>query len=154
MSAAPLKRLHEPPTRPTPRSGAGAARGATASAARPLPSSRPATESRPRLRAVGTPEQARSLAPFAWVCVLIILTALTSVLLLNTTMASGAYERRDLKIEIASLHQERSALVSAIEAKSAPSRLAGAATELGMQPAETFGFVSIEDGVVLEQGGS
>ncbi|MFW2513541.1 hypothetical protein ACNI3K_07155 [Demequina sp. SO4-13] len=139
MSAAPLRRLQEAPARPRPAGGAASA------AARANPVTRPATESRPRLRAVGTPEQARSLAPFAWGCVLIILGALSTVLLLNTAMAQGAYERRDLKIEIANLHQERSSLVTAIEANSAPTRLANAATELGMRPAETYGFVSLAD---------
>ncbi|MFW7413938.1 hypothetical protein [Demequina sp. SO4-18] len=138
MSAAPLRRLHEAPSRP--------------GAARPAPA-RPTTEIRPRLRAVGAPEQARSLAPFAWLCVLIILTALTSVLLFNTTMAQGAYERRDLKIEIANLHQERSSLVTAIEANSAPTRLADAAKEMGMRPAETYGFVSLADGAAGADGG-
>lgn len=146
MSAAPLRRDHDAPPRPR------ASAAARATSARPAPASRPATEQRPRLRAVGTPEQARSLAPFAWACVLIILASLGSVLLLNTAMAQGAYERRDLKIEIATLHQERSSLVSALEANSAPNRLANAAEKLGMRPHETLGFVSIDRGAVLNQG--
>ncbi len=147
MSAAPHRRPQPAPGRPSvPHSGRASA------AARAVPSSRPATEQHPRLRAVRAPEQARSLAPFAWTCVLIILAALISVLLLNTAMAKGAYERRDLKIDIASLHQERSALVSELEANSAPSLLADAATKLGMQRAEVRGVISLDGDTVLEHG--
>lgn len=115
---------------------------------RSLPGARPVTDSRPHLRAVAAPEQARSLAPFAWTCLLIIVGALVAVLLLNTTMAQGAYERRDLKIEIANLHQERSRLISELEANSSASRLADAATAMGMEKAQTQGFVSLKDASV------
>lgn len=147
MSAAPLRRPHDVPTRPSVPSSS---RASAARAVPARPAARPATEQRPRLRAVGAPEQARSLAPFAWTCVLIILTALGSVLLLNTAMAKGAYERRDLKIEIATLHQERSALISELEANSAPSLLAAAAEGLGMQRAEVGGVISLDDATVLD----
>ncbi len=120
--------------------------------ARSVPTSRPATESRPRLRAVAAPEQARSLAPFAWTCIAIILVALVAVLIINTAMAEGAYERRDLKIEIANLTQERSRLVSELEVNASPSRLADAAKALGMEPAEARGFVSLDNAEVLENG--
>lgn len=128
---------------------------ARAYAARPepvrsLPGARPVTDGRPHLRAVAAPEQARSLAPFAWTCLLIIIGALVAVLLLNTTMAEGAYERRDLKIEIANLHQERSRLISELEANSSASRLAEAATAMGMEKSQTQGFVSLREGSVLE----
>ena len=128
---------------------------ARAYAARPepvrsLPGARPVPDARPRLRAVAAPEQARSLAPFAWTCLLIIVAALISVLLLNTTMAQGAYERRDLKIEIANLHQERSHLISELEANSSASRLADAAAAMGMEKAQTQGFVSLKDASVNE----
>lgn len=118
--------------------------------ARSLPGARPVIDSRPHLRAVAAPEQARSLAPFAWTCILIIVGALVGVLLLNTTMAEGAYERRDLKIEIANLHQERSQLITELEANSSASRLAEAAAALGMEKSQTQGFVSLREGSVLE----
>lgn len=117
---------------------------------RSLPGARPVPDSRPHLRAVAAPEQARSLAPFAWTCILIIIAALIAVLLLNTTMAEGAYERRDLKIEIANLHQERSRLISELEANASASRLADAATAMGMEKAQTQGFVSLKDASVGE----
>ncbi|WP_430867024.1 hypothetical protein [Demequina aurantiaca] len=136
MSAAPL-RQQRPSARPSDP------RGKPAQAPR----------RREHLRAVAAPEQMRSMVPFAWVCVSIVLAAMASVLLLNTTMASGAYERRDLKIEIADLHQERSTLVTTLESNSSPQFLAKSAADMGMVPAETLGFVSLEEGVVLESGG-
>jgi hypothetical protein len=136
MSAAPL-RQQRPATRGTPAQ------------AKPFASPR----RRDHLRAVAAPEQIRSMVPFAWVCVSIVLGAMAAVLLLNTTMASGAYERRDLKIEIASLHQERATLVTQLESTSSPQFLANVASDMGMVPAETSGFVSLKDSVVLESEG-
>ncbi len=93
------------------------------------------------------------MVPFAWLCVAIVLGSMAAVLILNTTMASGAYERRDLKIEIASLHQERASLVTQLESNSSPQFLANEAADMGMVPAETLGFVSLKDAVVLESEG-
>ena len=141
MSAAPLRH-----PRPIPQASPRTApsRGAAA---------RPAARRREHLRAVAAPEQARTLVPFAWTCALIVVAALTAVLLLNTSMARGAYERRDLKIEIASLHEQHAVLVTALEQKSSPDELARDAQTLGMQPAAVMGFVSLADRVVIESGG-
>jgi len=131
---------------------------------RPLPprSSGPQRSSQPQrssgqqrhthLRAVAAPEQARSLVPFAWACALIIIGALSAVLLVNTSMARGAYERRDLKIEIADLHEQKAALVTKLEQKSSPANLGDDAHRLGMQPAKQFGFLSLADKIVIESG--
>ena len=120
----------------------------------------PATKARPtsagrrdHLRAVAAPEQARSLVPFAWTCALIVIAALGAVLLLNTSMAQGAYERRDLKIEIAELHEQHASLVTLLEQKSAPDQLGYHARVLGMRPAAIIGFISLADDVVIESGG-
>jgi hypothetical protein len=102
---------------------------------------------------VAAPEQARTLVPFAWTCALIVIAALATVLLLNTSMARGAYERRDLKIAIANLHEQHAALVTTLEQKSSPDALARDAQALGMQPTAVMGFVSLKDHVVIESGG-
>lgn len=136
MSAAPV-RQHRP--------------SALASPARRTQSA-PAAEPHRHLRAVVAPEQARSIAPFAWTCIIIVLGAMAAVLLINTQMAKGAFERRDLKLEIASLHQQADALSDTLELNGAPSSLAQRASALGMEPASTLGTVFIADGVVLEQG--
>ncbi|WP_062377390.1 hypothetical protein [Demequina pelophila] len=132
MSAAPLRQQ-----RPYVR---GAARTAAAEA------------ERPRLAPVQAPEQARSFMPFVWLCLAIVVGALASVLIINTTMAQGAYERRDLKIEIAGLHKQGAAAMEALEASASPTNLARRAQSLGMAPAGVLGFVSLSDGIVLESG--
>lgn len=107
----------------------------------------------PHLRAVTAPDHSRSIAPFAWLCVGIVIAALSAVLVLNTTMAEGSYVSRDIQIEIAQLHQQRAAALIQLEANAAPAALAHRAAELGMQPAGRIGFVALESGKVLEPGG-
>lgn len=141
MSAAPLRH-----PRPIPQTTERTA----PSRANP---SRPAARRREHLRAVAAPEQARTLVPFAWTCALIVVAALTAVLLLNTSMARGAYERRDLKIAIANLHEKHASLVTTLEQKSSPDALARDAQALGMQPGTVLGFISLKDKVVIESGG-
>ncbi len=123
------------------------------SSARPVAAPTSTPQRSTHLRAVTAPRHARSLAPFAWLCVGIVLAALSSVLALNTTMAEGSYHARDLKIEIAQLHQQRATALIQLEANAAPAALAGRAAELGMQPAGRIGFVTLESGKVLEAGG-
>src|SRR6187431_2393269 len=101
--------------------------------ARPTPAAAPPR--RDHLRAVATPAQSRSLAPFASLCMLIIVGALASVLLLNTAMAGGSYEAQHMRQEIADAHQQRATLLTELESASAPGDLAASATELGMVPA-------------------
>ena len=155
MSAAPVR--HPRPIAPGPRPAVR-----TSPSAKPAPGARTQpqrrakaatqTGARGHLRAVQAPEQARTLVPFAWTCALIIIGALSAVLLVNTSMACGAYERRDLKIEIANLHEQRATLVTKLEQQSAPAQLGTEARRLGMEPAEQFGFLSLADSVVIESG--
>jgi hypothetical protein len=121
----------------------------------PRPAAAPATSPQraPHLRAVTAPRHARSIVPFAWLCVGLVIAALSAVLALNTTMSEGAYTSRDLKIEIAQLHQQRAAALIQLEANAAPAALAGRAAELGMEPAGRLGFVTLAAGTVLEAGG-
>ncbi|WP_084127090.1 hypothetical protein [Demequina sp. NBRC 110054] len=149
MSAAPKLRPGVS-GRPVPVSRSSAATAAAPRRQRPRPQAEEPARA-PHLRAVAAPEQARSIVPFAMLCVSVIVAALASVLLINIAMTEGAYERRDLKIEIAQLAQERDDLVTELEESSAAPRLAQRASELGMQSADTLGFVSLEQGVVLKQ---
>src|SRR5690606_19620184 len=88
-------------------------------AARPLRSA-PATASPPHrrdhLRPVESPAPGRPLAPVVWLCLAVIVASLGLMLVINTAMAEGAYERRDIKLELASLHHERASLVTVLEA--------------------------------------
>lgn len=133
MSAVPLRQQ-----RPMPR---------------PSATPHPTAASQRHLRAVAAPQQARSLASLAWTCIVLMVASMAAVLLISTAMTEGAYERRDLRIELSQLQQQRSTLVSQLEAKASPRFLADSAAALGMEPASTLGFISIERAAVLEQGG-
>lgn len=117
------------------------------------PSSAPAAPARrPGLSAHAAPEHSRSLVPFVAMCVAIVVGSLVAVLLLNTSMAKGAYETRDLRNELSYLEDQRSELRAALEEHASPQALAHAAAELGMVPATHVGFVTIGDGTVLAPG--
>jgi hypothetical protein len=96
----------------------------------------------------------RGQGPFVALCVAIILGALVSVLLLNTTMAEGAYEAKNLRVSLATLGERRADLITAIDAKATPESLAEQATALGMIPASAIGFISLTDGTVTLPGGN
>ncbi|MCJ7826941.1 MAG: hypothetical protein MUP36_01685 [Demequinaceae bacterium] len=83
----------------------------------------------------------------------IVVGSLVSVLLLNTTMAAGAYEARDLLIETANLMERRADLLLELDENSSPQSLSEKAAALGMRPAEEMGYISLEDGTVRRAGG-
>ncbi|WP_237689900.1 hypothetical protein [Cellulomonas fulva] len=74
--------------------------------------------------------------------------ALLSALLLNTQMASNAYERYDLSNELGRLDQDAKDLVAQLDQKSSPAELARSAGELGMVPSEGTGWIRLSDGKV------
>jgi hypothetical protein len=113
----------------------------------------PRAAAKPALRPVAAPVASRSLVPFVSLCIAIIVGSLVGVLLLNTQMAQGAYDTRDLKIQIASLSEQRGELVAQLDSNAAPQNLADRAAALGMHPAGKVGFISLEDGYVTGAGG-
>lgn len=118
---------------------------------------RPAAPSAPRrpqeqpgrIRLVSAPATSRSRVPFILLCIGILATALVGVLLLNTTMAHGAYEQRELQREISRLAQEEQALLAEIDVESSPRALAAHAERLGMVQDPTPAFVRLADGTVI-----
>lgn len=79
-----------------------------------------------------------------------LLTAgLIAVLLLNTSMASGAFVLNDLQNKSNELTDTETALRHAVVAQSAPAELAQRALELGMVPAGSAAFLRVSDGAVL-----
>lgn len=75
---------------------ASAARALPVRPATTAPSSAPVKSSKPRLRLIEAPAHERSSTRFVMVCIVTLLAAVLGVLLLNTEMANGAYERADL----------------------------------------------------------
>lgn len=120
-----------------------------ASTARAYPApAAPARAPRPRLKVVRAPGLARSRVPFVLTCIAILGGALLSALLLNTSMASIAFERYELSNEMGRLEQDRKDLVAELDQRSSPDRLAAAARELGMVEANGTGWLRLADGSV------
>lgn len=113
----------------------------------PLPA-RPAAAPAPRLRVVRAPDQARSRAPFVLACMAVLGGALLAALLLNTQMASLAFDRYELSNDLGRLRQDRMDLVAQLDQRSSPTQLAEKARALGMVEANGTGWLRLADGSV------
>lgn len=82
-------------------------------------------------------------------CLLLLLSGFLAVLVLNTTMAKGAFVLTDLRSTSDELADTATALQHAVDAQSAPAELAKRALGLGMVPATSVAFLSLSDGTVL-----
>lgn len=124
------------------------ARSAAPGRPAPHPTERPAAP-RERLRVVGAPAQARTRVPFVVACMAVLASALLGVLLLNTSMAQGAYEKHEMQSRLARSAQEQQRLTAALDQAAAPAHLADAARALGMVPSASGAYLRLSDGVVL-----
>lgn len=79
----------------------------------------------------------------------VLAASLLGVLLLNTAMAQGEYERYALATRLAQSAQQQQELVTQLDEKAAPARLAERAKALGMVPSTTSGYLRLSDGAVL-----
>lgn len=118
-----------------------------AARAYPVPA-RPAPAPAPRLRVVRAPAQARSRVPFVLVCMALLGGALLTALLLNTQMASLAFEKYELSNDLGRLQQDRMDLVAQLDERSSPTQLAAAARARGMVEANGTGWLRLADGSV------
>ncbi len=130
MSALPQSFAPTPRPAPAP---AGPARG------------RPA----PRLRVVRAPEHPRTRVPFVLLCIAILAGSLLGALVLNTTMASAAYDKHEMEIELAELARTEQALRTSLDAQASPPQLAASARALGMVQAPPSAYLRLADGAVL-----
>lgn len=118
-----------------------------AARAYPLPS-RPTPAPRPRLQVVRAPAQTRTRVPFVLACMAVLGAALLSALLLNTQMASLAFEKYELSNELGRLEQDRMDRVAELDMRSSPTQLAAEARRLGMVEANGTGWLRLADGSV------
>jgi 4-amino-4-deoxy-L-arabinose transferase-like glycosyltransferase len=138
VSALPAAAPQAPPRKP---------RTAVASPARrPQPARSPERRT-PQLRVVHT-KHAPAKAPFVLLVSLLLGTGLVLVLLVNTWLAQGAFEVRQLQKTQAGLAAQSQTLAQAISAESAPQSLAAQAAGLGLVPAPNPVFKGT-DGRVL-----
>jgi hypothetical protein len=103
----------------------------------------------PRLRVVRAPEHTRTRVPFVMLCIAILAGALLGALVLNTSMASAAYEKHEMEIELAQLARTEQSLRTSIDAHKAPQQLAASARELGLVLAPPSAYLRLADGAVL-----
>lgn len=122
-------------------------RGHGSGSAAPRPRSVPAAA--PRIHLVRTPASSRSRVPYVLFCMAIVAAAFIGVLLLNTTMARGSYEARDLQSQIAQLAQTEQALLAELDEKSSAASLGARARALGMVQDSTPAFVRLADGAII-----
>ncbi|MCE1178595.1 MAG: hypothetical protein LWW86_06130 [Micrococcales bacterium] len=114
--------------------------------ARPLPRSatrRPA----PSLTVV----QGERGLPGAWfmtACLVTLVGGLLTILILNTSMAQGAFTLHALQERSSELSDRQEALTESIDEQRAPARLAVRAQRLGMVPVTSTGYVSLDKGSV------
>lgn len=137
MSAQPLAQTSRVTT--APRSNAKPAAWGT-----PL-----APQARPRIELVTAPAQPRSRIPFVLLCMTLVAGALIGALLLNTTMARGAYQAAELESALAQLAQTEQALLAEYDELASPSALAKRARKLGMVQDSTPAFIRLEDGKII-----
>ena len=74
--------------------------------------------------------------PFVALCMAVLGASLLGVLLLNTSMAQGEYERYGLATRLAQSAQQQQELVTELDQAAAPARLAQRAKALGMVPVD------------------
>ncbi len=113
----------------------------------------PASQPTPRLLLVRAPAQARTRVPFVIACMVILVAALATALLLNTTMARGAFEKQALDVELYRLAQSEQDLAAQVDHLRSPEQLASAAQARGMVKAESIAWLFLADGTVQGAAG-
>ena len=105
---------------------------------------------RPHLRMVSPlrPERA-SRGVFALVVTGLLVAGMIVILVINTSLAQGAFTVSELQAEQATLTQQEQALSEAVAAAAAPESLEQQARALGMVPSENPVFLSVPSGRIL-----
>src|SRR5699024_12167980 len=110
------------------------------------------TSRRPRLRIVRAPAASRSRAGFILLCVSILVGALLAVLMLNTAMATTAYEIHGQQGRLARLSETEQSLPQEVERLSSPVLLQQRAEALGIERAGGVRYMGLFDQSVLGGG--
>ena len=105
---------------------------------------------RPHLRMVSPlrPERA-SRGLFAIIVTGVLAVGMLAILLINTSLAQGAFTISELKSEQTALLQQEQALAESVAALAAPEALETQARAMGMVPSENPVFLDVETGKVL-----
>lgn len=111
------------------------------------------TTSAPALKVLRPPRAQKARVPFFAICLLVLMGAMLGALVLNTTMASAAYEMHSTQIELGRTLQHNAEKAAEVDRLSSPSRLAEKATSLGMVPGEGVTYIDLESAALLTQVG-
>jgi cell division protein FtsB len=113
-------------------------------------SARVRTRGRPHLRMVSPlrPERA-SRGLFALLVAGVLIAGMVAILLINTTLAQGAFSISELQAQRAALAEQEQALAAQVAEAAAPQVLEQRARELGMVPSQTPVFLDLTNGAVI-----
>ena len=122
--------------------------------ARPVRTARPTPREGKRpaaapLRVVPAAIQRTGNAVFAGFCVALMVSGLVALLMLNTSLAQGAFELTRLQATSGTLTDQQEQLTAFIDQQRSPRTLAAAAQRLGMVPAQSMAFIRLSDGAIL-----
>lgn len=122
---------------------------ATAGQRVPRPMRAPRRAPRPSLHVVTARVERASGGAFVAFCLLLLGAGLVAVLVVNTSLAKGAFELRDLQRQDSVLSDRVTTLQQSIDSESSPTLLARRAAAMGMVPAQGAAFLRLSDGRVL-----
>ncbi len=111
------------------------------------PSSRPVIEM-PGLTVVPTPSPARGFYGTVIVCLAILVGSLGVAFHLNTLMIQGAYDVKNISVELNEVAAREATLEKEVLGVSTPNELRARADALGLVPAQGALHVDLETGVI------
>jgi TolA-binding protein len=86
---------------------------------------------------------------FAVLCMALLAVGLVSLLMMNTALASGIYELKDIRAQSGTLTDQQEQLTQVVDDLRSPRNLADRAQQMGMVPAKSMAFVRLSDGTVI-----
>lgn len=89
-------------------------------------------------------DQAVSKNAFVGILIGIFTVGLLLLLCINIALTSGAFTLENAKLSLASVNDQRDALLNQVDSLSSPDNLAAAATKLGMKPQTTINFLNLD----------
>ncbi|MDO5025573.1 MAG: hypothetical protein Q4E03_03525 [Trueperella sp.] len=100
------------------------------------------------LAVVPTPAPARG---FFWIAVasgLVVASAVGTSFHLNTQMAQGAYDLKNIRVELSEATAREATLEQEIISVSTPEKLRATASEFGMVPVQSVAYLDLTTGVI------
>ena len=86
---------------------------------------------------------------FAVLCITLLAAGLVALLMMNTALASGIYQMKDLQATSGTLTDQQEQLTQVVDDLRSPRNLADRAQQLGMVPAKSMAFVRLSDGAII-----